>query len=424
MSEERSARLRPNRAVGTVTASMVVVAAAGYVVMIVAARLLDTASNTAFLTFWSLLFFTFGILTGLQNEMVRSVRQEIEGANGTTTTAGTAPPGARVLPVALMLGAALSLTVLALTPWREVLMGAGNGAAVFVVALGALLYAGQCGLNGALAGQGAWHSFAFVNTQEALLRLALVWFVLLTLTDAQLFGAQLATALGAGGWILFALVTRAGRSVVTAKADRSGPALAASALKAMAGGVGNATVLVGFPVLLSLTTPADEYMGAAPFLLALSMTRAPIMMPMTAFQGLVITHFVSKPDQRRRTLGLAVAVILAVTVLGAVLAALVGPWLMVVIFGDGYAVPPLVMAVLTVSAGLIAIQTLTGALLLAQSEQGAYAVGWLVTALVSAVMLVAPGSMETRACWALTVGLVVGIVVHTGALALARPKRR
>ena len=62
------------RGAGAVGIAMVVVSLAGYVILLVTARGLSLEDNTAFLTFWSLQFFCFGVLTGLQNEMTRAVR--------------------------------------------------------------------------------------------------------------------------------------------------------------------------------------------------------------------------------------------------------------------------------------------------------------------------------------------------------------
>lgn len=401
------------RGAGAVGIAMVVVSLAGYVILLVTARGLSLEDNTAFLTFWSLQFFCFGVLTGLQNEMTRAVRQSAEEEGESHPTGHS-----RTLPVALLLGTTEAGLVLMLLPWGDSVLGAGHGSGLLWAALGVILYSGHCGINGAMAGAGRWASYGVLLSTEALARLALVTGLLAAVGPGGpgLLVAEVATAAAAGSWLALTLLNRDVRAAWASRSDRSATRLVSSSARAMTGGVGNAVLLVGFPVLLSMTTPATEYAGAAPFLLAISLTRAPIMMPLSAFQGIVITHFIDTPEHRARTLARFCAVILGVAALGALLAALIGPWLMKVLFGPDYGVNALALAALTVSAGLIAIQTIIAALLLALSRQGAYAIGWLVSAAVCILILLGPWALELRAVLALLVGTGSGILVHLALL--------
>lgn len=405
--EQSSSGTRP------VAVAMVIVALAGYVVLMVASRLMPLEENTAFLTFWSLQFFCFGILSGLQNEITRAIRQRRSGpAEEGHNRAPASSRCARALPVGLTLGGIEALVILLLLPWGPQILGEGRSSGIAVVALGIVLYAGHCATNGALAGTGRWRLYGTLLSFESLLRLGLVASLLLVFSGHQVLSAELGTALAAGAWIVLICLSTPSRRALRACCDRSFPAMLSSAGRAMAGGIGNAVLLVGFPVLLSLTTPAAEYASAAPFILAISLTRAPIMMPLTAFQGVVITRFIDAGDRRNRMLVTLMTAISAIAALGAVLAALIGPWLMQVLFGPGYRVSSLTLGLLTLSAGLIAFQTVLGALLVAVSRQSSYAIGWIVSAAVCAVILLAPGSMETRALWAILVGTGSGTLTH------------
>lgn len=324
----------------------------------------------------------------------------------------TSDLGAPARRVGACVGLAAALTVLALVPWGDDLLGAQGWMAVVIASGGTLLFAMHSVVNGSLAGEGRWRGYGTLVGTESGSRLALITLlVLLAARSDRLNAAEFGTALAAGSWMLLVLFSRDHREAFRAQCDRGLREMLATSGRSMTGAIGNSIILVGFPVLLSLTTPAHEYARAAPFLLAISLTRAPIMLPLSAFQSMVITHFMETSDRRSVLLRLGAAVS-GVTLIGAGLAAVVGPPLMQLLFGPSYRVGSAALAVLTVAAGLIALETIVGALLMALARHRTYAVAWLTTACVSAAVLLLPNPMPTRAMLALTVGPAVGIVVQ------------
>jgi hypothetical protein len=174
-------------------------------------------------------------------------------------------------------------------------------------------------------------------------------------------------------------------------------------------------LVVGFPVLLRLTTDAQAFALAAPLLLAVQLTRAPLLIPLNAYQGVALTHFLERRDQGIRPLLRIAGAILAAGLVGAGAAALLGPWILSVL-PSGYQVSPAVLAGLTLTAAGLALLTLTGAAVLALGAHRRYALGWLAATGCSALVLLVPGTLEMRVLASLALGPVLGIAVHATAL--------
>ncbi|GIG36087.1 hypothetical protein [Cellulomonas pakistanensis] len=394
--------------IGGVGLASLVAAAAGYLVLLVAARVLTPAQNADFLAFWGLLFFFFGVLGGLQNETTRAVHVAL-------ATPGDIPArGPRALRAGLLVGAALALALVVTAPlWGRAVLGPEPWLLVAVVAFSVLAFAGHAAVAGSLAGGGAWPAYARLVGTESVVRLALTGAA--AAVGLGTAGLAAGAGLAAATWLGFsaAPAVRAARS---RRVGVPGRAFAGATVQAMAGTAASAALVVGFPVLLRVTTPADVYALAAPLLMAVTLTRAPLLIPLNAYQGVAITHFLAHRDRGARPLLQVSAVVLAVGAVGAGAAALVGPWLMVVVLGPDYRVPGAVLAGLTASACALALLTLTGAAVLALGRHRAYAAGWLVATAVSAAVLLAPWSLEARAVASLAAGPLVGVVVHAVAV--------
>ncbi|MHB1063485.1 MAG: polysaccharide biosynthesis protein [Georgenia sp.] len=411
MSEPAAAATgrRVGRADGAGVATAAAIAAlAGLAVQVMAARQLTPAQNADFLAFWSLLFAGYAVATGLQNETTRSVRAAM-------LAPGIEPGRPRVMVVAVAVGLAGAL-VMALVAGigGERILHTDAGAAAALLAAGMIGAAGNGGTTGSLAGRGSWRLFAFFSAVEPLVRLVLV--AAAVLAGAGLLGLEAATAAAGVTWLVLTLLLPRARTVWSLRADSGHSRYAARLLGAMAGAGANGILMVGFPTLVKVTTDAAVYAGAAPLILAVSMTRAPLLIPLNAFQGVVITQVVEAPRRTTRTLVKASGLILAVAAGGAALAAAVGPWLMELVFGDGYRVAGPVLAALTFAAGVLAVLVLAGATTLALRRHVAYVVGWSVAVVLSLAMLLLPLGLEARVVISLVVGPLSGIAVHVGAI--------
>jgi len=385
----------------------------GYVALALAARTLSVADNTVFVTWWSVLFVVFGLLSGFSVEMTRAVAAARQDGS---------PSGApTVRRVAAGVGL-VTVVVCALTSplWSRAVLPSGHGALVVPVCVGALAFAVHSGLVGALAGARRWKPYARLVGAEALWRLLLV--SLAALLGLGLGGLAWASALGATAWVLVVVLSPAARGAGRERTDASAGVVVRRVAAATVASGASAVLVVGYPSLIAATTPAAAFATAAPLLLAVSLTRAPLMVPLNAFQGVAVAHFVAHQERGLRALAPIAAVVVGVGVVAAALAALVGPWLMTFVFGPAYDVPGALLGVLTLAAVCLALLTLTGALCQALTRHRAFVAGWLAASAAAVVVLMVPGGLEQRAVLGLVVGPVVGLVVHL--VVLARVTRR
>jgi O-antigen/teichoic acid export membrane protein len=147
------------------------------------------------------------------------------------------------------------------------------------------------------------------------------------------------------------------------------------------------------------------------------LTRAPLLVPLTAMQGNLIAHFVDQRTERLRALVAPAVVATGLGLLGVLLAGVFGPWLLGEAFGAQYRADGGLLAWLTAAAVAIALLTLTGAAAVAAALHRAYSVGWVSATVASALLLLLPLGLEMRTVIALLCGPLVGIAVHLAALA-------
>ncbi|MHA7285120.1 polysaccharide biosynthesis protein [Arthrobacter sp. MDT3-44] len=413
-AQEEGGRTR-GKGLPAVGGASVIAAGASYLILFLAARALSPEENAQFLTFWAVLFLILGIIAGIINEFTRAVRTA-------ATDTGRSAHGAAVFPLGLLIGCGGAVVITASSPlWAPSILPDDTILLVAVLAVTSIAYAGHCSLAGAAGGSQRWSLFAGLAASEALLRLLLV--VVVVLTVSTRVGLEAASAAGALTWLLILLFARSSRSAVRARADVGTAALLANTGHAMVSAAATAALVTGFPILLRLTTPLEQYAGAAPLILAISLTRAPIMIPLQAFQSVLISRFVGVTGTALvRAIALPAAALLVLGGVGAIAAGLLGPWIMLV-FGPAYVVAPLTMAALTFAGCLMAVLTVTGTACLARGAHTAYSVGWLTATASTFLLLLLPGSLESRAILSLVLGPVVGALVHLTALLTSSGRR-
>lgn len=392
----------------------IVVAATGFVVQALVSRTTSAADTALFLVFWSLLFAVVGITGGIQNESTRAVRASMQG------DLPTGASGARVVPVGLAVGGLIAVVVLASSPlWASNVLQEHTVLGVVLVAAAALAFSGHASATGALAGAGSWKIYARVVGLESVVRLVLV--VVVVVVSATLVNLMVASAVATGAWLLALATSRTTRSTLSMRADRPARRYVSGLGHAIVASSSTAVLVVGFPVLIQLTTPDDVVTAAAPLLLAISLTRAPLLLPLNAFQGVAITHFVEHPERRARTLTVIVGIVGVVGAVGAGLAALVGPWLMDVVLDQQ--IGPGILAALTGAGALLALLTLTGTAVLALGRHRVYSAGWAVASILAVVLLLPPWPLEERVLLSLWVSPLVGAAIHAAALVRSRAAR-
>jgi hypothetical protein len=389
-------------------------AAVSYVVMWIATHALSTSEATVFLTVLAVLLFCYGILAGLATEVTRSTATAQRDGNAS---------GPSLWLVGAVAAAVCSVVlVLFVVTWHDRLLGPGAdvgtiAATALVMGVGVAGYAFHSTAVGALTGRAQWSGCATVIGGEAAARL------LLTVAAAALGAGTVGMVAGSSFSALAVLVVLvavpAVRAVMGAGTDCSGRILGWRIAQSMLAQASAAAVVVGFPVMLAATTAPADYLQAAPLILAISLTRAPLLVPLNAVQGVAVSYLVHADRRFGRALLVVVAVLAAAGALGILLAWSIGPWLMATLFGSDYRVEGWVLGFLTFSATLLALLTVTGATCQATNRHAAFVGGWLVATGTTACLLVLPGSIEQRSVVALLVGPAVGLIVHVVALARA-----
>lgn len=400
--------------------SSVLAAASTLVVTMIAQRALTGPDLTEFLLFWSALFTVTGIITGLQPEITRAV--------GTARAENTGARGARVVTVATLLGAVVAALVFTSSPlWAGHQIPQSAPLGVAVIALGVFLYALQATMSGVSAGEDRWYLFAAVSGLESAGRLALM--LTAALVIPSLVGLEVATVVPMGLWVLLAALTVSGRGLWNARADVDARHLTVNILWSFLTSAAAAVLMMGFPNVLKATGAAEsEPVVLGTLILAISITRSPIMIPLQAFQGVAVSAFLKQRHRPVAAFMKPAAAVVAVGSVGAAAAYFLGPLLFRLIYPpatgseSAYEVVAsgMTLGALVFASALLALMTLSGNMALAVNCHRIYLVGWVVAAVVTlGLAFLIPAPLVPRAVLSLMLGPVCGFVVHMVGVSMA-----
>lgn len=389
--------------VGTAT---LLSALCGYAVLYLAARDLDPAGFAVFGVFWG----AFGLVNGAANGLLQETTREVRDAG--PAPAGT--PHTRPLQVAGLTGLAAAAVVAVSSPlWSGHVFVEARWLSVGLLCFGLANFAMHATLLGMLAGTNRWTQYGALMVADTGTRVAVATATFVI--GWGLAGFLWATVAGAMAWLLLLTASPAARSAARLLTPVSTARFLRGAAHSITAAGASAILVMGFPVLLQATYGELGAAGGV-LILAVTATRAPLLVPLTAMQGNLIAHFVDQRGRRLRALSIPAAGVGALGAVGAVAAGLLGPWLLRTVFGADYHADGLLLAELTVAATAIALLTLTGAAAVAAALHRAYALGWVGATVASTVLLLLPLELSTRTVVALLCGPLVGIAVHLAAL--------
>jgi len=409
--------------VGIATA---ITAVCGYAVLYLAARKLEPAGFSVFGVFWGAFGLVTGAANGLLQEATREVRATLRHPAGPSTrdhsardrSARDCGPSTRPMWIGAGVGLGAAIVIAGTAPlWSARVFAEARPLSVALLSLGLAGFCLHATLLGMLAGTDRWSQYGSLMVTDAGIRVvvasaafALGW---------GLAGFLWATVAGALAWLLLLAASPAARSAAGLRTAGKTSGFLRGAAHSIAAAGASAVLVMGFPVLLKATSGELGAAGGV-VILAVTLTRAPLLVPMTAMQGNLIAYFVDHRSTRLRALLAPAAIVAALGGVGVVGAALVGPWLMRVAFGPEYRTSGVLLAWLTVAAVSIALLTLTGAATVASALHRAYSIGWVGATVAAAVLLTLPLSLESRTVIALMCGPLVGIAVHLTALTRAQ----
>lgn len=408
--------------------SSLLAAVSTLVVTMIAQRALNGSELTEFLLFWAALFTVTGIITGIQPEITRAVGT---ARTQTVSADGSAPQGTRVVTVTAALGAIAGALVLVSSPlWAGQQIPHSAAVGVTVMAVGVFLYALQATMSGVTAGEDRWYLFAAVGGLESAGRLILMFAAALMIPS--LAGLEVATVVPMGLWLILAFVTVSGRRLWVARADVPARRLSVNILWSFLSSAAAAVLMMGFPNVLKASGAAEsEPVVLGTLILAISITRSPIMIPLQAFQGVAVSAFLK---QRHRPVAAFIkpaAAVVAVGAVGALAAYLLGPLLFRLIYPPAAgaesayeaAASGITLGALVFASALLALMTLSGNMALAVNQHRIYLAGWVVAAAVTlSLAFLVPAPLVPRAIVALAVGPVCGFVLHMVGVSVTAPK--
>ena len=407
--------------VARVGIATVITAVCGYAVLYLAARDLGPAGFAVFGVFWG----AFGLVTGAANGLLQEATREVRASAGATDTMHPpdtmkrAPDAPRTRPmrVAAGVGVVAAAVIAATSPlWAPHVFAESRALSVLLLAVGLAGFCLHATLLGMLAGAGRWTQYGSLMVTDAVIRVMVA--AMAFMLGWGLGGFLWATVAGALAWLLLLAVSATVRTAASVQTTGGVATFLRGAGHSIAAAGASAVLVMGFPVLLKATSGELGAEGGV-VILAVTLTRAGLLVPLTAMQGNLIAHFVDTRAARLRALLAPAAVIGVVGVLGVLAAGLVGPWLMRVAFGAQYQTSGALLAWLTAGAVSIALLTLTGAATVAAALHRSYSLGWVGATVAAALLLMLPFELQTRTVVALLCGPLVGIAVHLWALSRA-----
>jgi O-antigen/teichoic acid export membrane protein len=391
--------------VGTAT---VVTAVCGYAVVYLAARDLAPAGFSVFAVFWG----AFGLVTGAANGLLQETTREVRSAGYAEVL-----PDARTLPmrVAALVGVGAAAVIACSSPlWSGRVFAQEHWLSVALLSVGLAGFCLHATLLGMLAGINRWTQYGSLMVTDAVIRVAVA--TATVLVGWSLVGFLWATVAGAVAWLIMIVASPTTRAAARLLTPGGTATFLRGAAHSITAAGASAILVMGFPVLLKLTSSQLGTQGGV-VILAVTLTRAPLLVPLTAMQGNLIAHFVDQRSARLRALLAPAGLVAAVGAVGVLAAGLVGPWLLRAAFGPDYYTAGALLAWLTAAALAIAMLTLTGAATVAAALHRAYALGWVSATVAAMLLLLLPVPLETRTVVALLCGPLVGIGVHLVALA-------
>lgn len=382
----------------------------GYAVLYLAARNLEPAGFSLFGVFWG----AFGLASGAANGLLQESTREVRALRGRHL-----PPDETTRPmrIAAAVGVGSALAIVITAPlWSGAVFTADQWLSVALLSVGLAGFCLHATLLGMLAGVDRWSQYGSLMVTDAAIRVAVAAaaFVL----GWGLAGFLWATVAGSVAWLILLAMSPATRDAARLTAAGSTRTFLTGAFHSVAAAGASAILIMGFPVLLKATTGELGAAGGV-VILAVTLTRAPLLVPLTAMQGNLIAHFVDQHHRRLRALAVPALAVTVIGMLGVLTAWLAGPWLLRSAFGPDYQAAGGLLAWFTAGAVAIALLTLTGAATVAAALHRAYAFGWVGATLAAVILLLLPLDLETRTVTALLCGPVVGIAVHLYALATA-----
>lgn len=374
--------------------------ACGYLIQLLAPALLsDSESYVTFSVFWSTLYLFVGAVAGVQQEVTRAV---VPSDVPSASTLRTFTLFATAVLVVVSIGVGIFLT--------PRILSADPLALAIWFGVGLLGYLGCAVLSGVMYGLALWRPIAAVTIIDAVVRAALVTGGLLLHLTPVALAAFTAVPFGVACLVVWFAVR--GRVVGKFALDVGPGRLSANALSTVTAAVATGLIVTGLPLLIQLTMPDTPAAITASLIAVITITRAPLIVPIMALQSLLIVDFRNSQTAVWPRLVRYLVIVVGATSAACVAAFYLGPWLISFVSSGRYEVTSVVAATIVASAGLVGLLCLVGPALLSQGRHSIYLGGWLAAAAATVITFVLPLEPVSRTLLALCVGPLVGLAVQ------------
>ncbi|WP_442874339.1 hypothetical protein [Amycolatopsis sp. NBC_00438] len=407
MTGDRELAKETGRSAGKIGVSLLVAIGLGYVLTLLATRWLGPENSKVFLSFWGILMGLGSALSPLEQELSRqSAVAALDGGR-----AGR--PALRALTIGAVTVAVVAVVTL-VVPVLSDRLYAGNTALGVIVLCGAISFACQFAARGLLVGQQRIRPYSWLVIAEAAVRVVVLFGIVAAgLTGLTSFA--IAAAAGSFAWLLF---VRPVTGLVDPHAEGEGwGPVTARILILMAGAGLTASVITGYPAMVSLLAPGGSDADVGVLFATLTVSRVPLLL-LSPLQALAVPTVVRLSGtaegmhRLRRLLALGAVGTVVLGVVGALVGLLIGPWLVELLYGAKFVAQGWWVAWMVWGAVVLTALQLMTAVLVARKQANKVLVTWAVVAVATAVtLLVVPGDPILKAVAGLAAGPTLGLAV-------------
>jgi hypothetical protein len=399
------------RGLAFILGATAVAGACGYLIQLAAPALLDDAhAYLAFSVFWSTLYLFGSAVSGVQQEVTRATHPSPRSERRSMLRIFTIGAVLVLIGVTVLVGFALAPSAFAPAP---VAMTVWFG-------VGLVGYLLMSVLAGVLYGLESWATIAGLTIADALIRAALVTAGLAHGVPIGALAALIAIPFGLAVGIVWLTVRRrlVGRFVL----DVGPRALSMNALRTCMGAGAMGVLVTGLPLLLRTAMPTADPVFLAGLILVITITRAPLIIPLMALQSYLVVEFRRSSVHVWGVLSRYLLILASVTAVLAGAAWVGGPALIDFISEERFVVEPATAAVVVASAGLVAAMCITGPALLARGLHNRFLAGWVLAASATILFLILPLETGLRTALALLAAPALGVIVHVFSVRSSRVK--
>lgn len=395
-------------------AVLLATAAAGMAAFLIQALVgasISAQEYAVFAVFWAALYLIVGGLSGVQQEIVRASRPL--GARG------HAPGAAR--PLVFAVGAALvvlAAVFLSAVVWGPLVFGEGWLEPVSFLAVGGAFSVCVAVATGTLYGAKRWGVLSASIVADPGLRLVAVVVALLAGGSALQLHAAVVVSFPLVLLLIVVLLRRTPSRPVGL--DVGYRRLTWNASRTLVGAFATSALVSGFPFFLGIAAHDESQKALGTLLFVLTLTRAPIVIPLLALQSFLIVSFTDAGGRFWAVLVRLLVIVAGATLALAALAAFIAPWLLDVVFAGKYEIDGLSVGLIVMSAGATAALCASGAATIARSLHTVFLAGWVIAAIVTIALVFVPLDLTTRTVVALSVGPLLGLAVHLMMLGMHR----